>query len=809
MSVVVRALVSNVNCRPGPWLRYAGSALLVLIFAGLLAVPAQAAAGVTMQVEPFFSGHFKFGEWLPLRVSLTNEGPARQVQVRAESTAAGTQMAFTAPVELPTGARKRITLYVQPPSFARALRVRVIDGENVLDTQTVDVTIERNVNYVVGVVAPRTQSFSVLNSLTLNPSSNDQFFKGPASYARAARMIPISLADIPDRPEGLRTLDAVIISGADTSELSPAQKTSLAMWVQQGGRLILGGGAAAERTLSGMPAELIADWRATGDAQDVSTLPGLAQFAGEDVRIQGPFAVTYPPAAPRALATQDAKALLVEKRVGQGYVNFSALDLASSPFDAWAGAAQFWNKLLTPGSAYPMGAPPDVSPRSTRANGMSYALQNMPALELPSIGWLGGLLGVYLLLVGPVNYLVLKRWRKLAWGWVTIPLLTLLFSVGAFAFAYQLRGGDVILNKISVITLGQAEAMPMQTYVGVFSPERNTYSLRFKGLALIAPLSIEMNPFGAPATASAATEIIEGEPTEVRGIQVNQFAMQGFAAESPVPENWSIESDLTIDGDRIRGTLANHTSQELIDPVIVLGNRLTRLENLAAGQSRSVDENSTQGSGEQFPYSLYSWIGQNGPTGPSRELQVRQQLLSNYYQNMGGPPQPPSRPTLIAWMHNSPLDVEIAGSRWATQQMSLVIADLNVRYAPGHIRLAPRELVAQLTESQGQVGLCGPFNQVMVNNGSVVLEFRLPDGLAKLQITRLALVIQVGDPPMIEMADRSGDWVKIASPRTGRNELSDPARFLSADGLVRVRLSGNAQPRNCAQYDLDIEGDLE
>ncbi len=805
MSVVVKP-ACKIERPDRRWLRRIGSAFLVLIFAGLLAVPAQAAAGVTMQVEPFFSGHFKFGEWLPLRVSLTNDGPARQVQVRAESTAAGAQTAFIAPVELPTGARKRITLYVQPPSFARALRVRALDGETELESQTVDLTIERNVNYVVGVVAPRTQAFSVLNGLTLNPSSNDQFLKGPASYSRATRMIPITLADIPDRPEGLRTLDALIISGVDTSELSSEQKSSLAMWVQQGGRLILGGGAAAARTLSGMPAELIADWRGMGDPQDVSSLSGLGQFAGENVRIQGPFAVTWPPAAPRALVTQDANALLVEKRVGEGYVDYSALDLASSPFDAWAGASQYWIKLLTPGSAYPTGAPPDVSPRSTRANGMSYALQNMPALELPSIGWLGGLLGVYLLLVGPVNYFVLRRWRKLAWGWVTIPILTLLFSVGAFAFAYQLRGGDVILNKISVITLGQAE--PMQTYVGVFSPERSTFSLRFKGLALIAPLSLEMNPFGAPATASAAAEIVEGEPTEVRGVQVNQFAMQGFAAESPAPENWSIESDLTIEGDRIRGTLVNRTSQDLIDPVIVLGNRLSRLESLTAGQSRTVDQNSVTGSGEQFPYSLYTFTGPTGPTGPSRELQVRQQLLSNYYQNLGGPPQPPSRPTLIAWMHNSPLDVEIAGSRWATQQMSLVIAELNVRYAPGHIRLAPRELVAQLTEAQGQVGLCGPFNQVMVNNGSVVLEFRLPDGLAKLQITRLALVIQVGDPPVIQVADRSGEWVTIASPRTGRNELSDPARFVSADGLVRVRLSGNA-PRNCAQYDLDIEGDLE
>ncbi len=794
-----------------PRLRTLVPIILALLFA-IPPAPAIHAAGAMMQVEPFFSGHFKYGEWLPLHISLTNDGPSRRVQLRADTTAAGAQTTFVTPVELPTGARKRLTLYVLPPSFARAIRVRLMDGEEELESRTVDVTVERNVNYLVGVVAARTQAFTVLNTLTLNPSSGEQFFKGPTSFTRATKMIPIPLADIPDRPEGLRALDALVVTGVDTSELSPAQKSTLATWVAQGGRLILGGGSAAARTLSGMPEELVKEYRAIGDAKDATSLSALTRFAGEEVRVPGPFPVTWAPAGSRVLVEQEGNGLVVEKRMGQGYVNYVALDLAASPFDAWAGAGPFWIKLLTPGSAYPPGSAPDVSPRTQRANAMSYALQNMPALELPSVAWLGSLLGVYLLLVGPVNYLILRRWRKLAWGWVTIPGLTLLFSVGAFASAYYMRGGDVIINKISVLTLGQGDGMPMQTYVGIFSPERSTYSLDFKGLTLVAPMAMDVNPFGGGgAAASAVTEIVQGEPTEVRGIQVNQFAMQAFTAESPVPEGWRIESDLTVEGDRLRGTLVNHTNQVIVDPVIVFGNHLTRLDDLSPGERRSLDQKLLQGSGEQFPYSLFSFGQPNGPTGPSREAQVRQQLLSSYFQNPGGPAQPPSHPTLIAWMRTSPLDVQITGTRWATQQMSLVVATLNMRYAPGHIRLAPRDLVAQLAESQGNVGICGPYNQVMVNSGSAVLEFHLPDELAALRITRLAFVIQGGDAPTVEIADRRGEWVKIDAPRSGRNELSDPARFVSDNGAVRVRLSvsGNAPPRSCSQYDLDVEGDLE
>lgn len=763
-----------------------------------------------MQVEPFFGGHFKYGEWLPLHISLTNDGASRRVQLRADTTTGGAQTTFVAPVELPTGARKRLTMYVLPPSFARGIRVRLMDGEEELESRTVNVTVERNVNYLVGVVAARTQAFTVLNNVALSPTLGGQLFKGPSSSTRSIKMIPMPLADIPDRPEGLRVLDALVVTGVDTSELSPAQKSTLAAWVAQGGRLILGGGTAAGRTLSGMPEELVKEYRAIGDPKDITSLSALARFTEEEVRVPGPFPVTWAPAGSRVLVEQEGNGLVVERHVGQGYVTYVALDLASSPFDAWAGAAEFWIKLLSPGSAYPQGAPPDVAPRLQRAISMSYALQNMPALELPSIAWLGGLLGIYLLLVGPANYLILRRWRKLAWGWVTIPGLTLLFSIGAFASAYQLRGGDVIINKISVLTFGQGDGMPMQTYVGIFSPERSTYSISFKGLTLVAPISPDANPFGGGGmTASAVTEIVQGEPTELRGIQVNQFAMQGFAAESPVPEGWGIESDLTVEGDRLRGTLVNRTNQALVNPTIVFGNHLTRLDDLLPGERRSVDQTLAVGSGQPFPYSLSSVP--SGPTGPSREAQVRQQLLSSHFQNPGAPVQPPSRPTLIAWMRTSPLDVQITGTRWTTQQMSLVVAALNTQYAPGRIHLAPRDLIAQLEESQGNVGTCGPNNQMLLNSGSAVLAFYLPDELANLRISRLALFIQGGDAPTVQVADRGGEWINIPSPRSGRNELSDPVRFVSDDGAVRVRLSvsGNASPRSCVQYDLDVEGDLE
>ncbi len=800
-------------------------ALVVWILASA-SIPGALAAqttGPTLKVEAHYSGHFKFGEWLPLRVTLANDGPPIRAEVRADTTEAGGQTTFTAPVELPTGARKRLTLYVMPPSFAQAVRVRLMEGERELAKQSVQVTVERNVDYMIGIIAPRAEPFAVLGGLSLQATSSGVEMwaarMGPLN-PRPVAVIPVSLDDIPDRPEGLRALDALVISGVDTSALSPEQAQALQGWITQGGRLILGGGAGAARTLAGV---ILPDGLRLTDAPgDLPSLEALGTFGEQDVRVPGPFAVTWPvqpPSQPEynVLIEQQGRALLTEKRVGDGYVNYAALDLSGSPFDAWAGALRFWEKLLTPGSAYPLNAPTDVSPRLMRANSLSYALQNLPALELPSIRWLGGLLILYVVLVGPLNYLALRRLRKLEWGWITILALTALFSVGAFALGFNMRGGDVIINKVSILAFsGRGAASPVQTYIGIFSPARRAYTINLPGQTLATPLSIEGNPWGGGGVGSpGALEIVQGEPTQVRGVQVNQWAMQSFAAESSVPEEWGIESDLLFDGDRLRGTLVNHTDQVLLDAVVVNGNQFARLGDLAPGTSKTVDQVLQNTWNSNFPYFLYEHIWQNaGPNGPPRELQVRQQILENYYQNPNGPSQPPPVTTLIGWMQISPLEIGVTDVRWMTQQTSLVIAALNVQYPTGPIHLFPGSLTARMVEMQGDTGMCGAQNQIYLNWGTATLEYTLPEALNRMEVTRLALVItsdNVGSVlPTIELYTRSGEWIKLDAPQSGSNELTDPARFVQAGGIVSIRLTNNENNwTGCSQYSLEVEGTVD
>ncbi len=96
---------------------------------------------------------------------------------------------------------------------------------------------------------------------------------------------------------------------------------------------------------------------------------------------------------------------------------------------------------------------------------------NLPSLALPPIGGLLVLLFGYVVLVGPVNYVVLRRIDRREWAWITVPVLIVVFTVGSFGIGGLLRGSDVIVHEVGIVrgAPGVASAT-IQSYLGHLQP---------------------------------------------------------------------------------------------------------------------------------------------------------------------------------------------------------------------------------------------------------------------------------------------------------------------------------------------------
>lgn len=787
-------------------------ALLVLGLPGAPITADEGTANVSMAVQSGFGGRFKFGEWLPVFVTVDNAGPNLNGEIRVIVTNQSGQLNFIAPAELPAGARKRFTLYVLPNNFSRTVKVELVQDDHILLTGEARLSVLPNDRYTIGLVAAESTGVMAMNPPQL-----------PGRRERS-ETVTLSLDEIPERMEGLRLLNALILNDLDTSLLSPEQHNALRGWVMAGGRLIIGGGAGAARTLTGLPVEL--QPAILNGQQEVEVLSTLETYTGEPIRVPGPFLVTRARPAEGAvvLLSQEAAGkaipLVIERTLGEGYVDFVTLDLSHSPFDAWAGTSLFARQLLAPGAAWPDYLAPDVSPVQMSDSQMTYALSSLPALDLPSIRLLGLLLAGYILLVGPVNYFLLRRFDRLAWAWVTIPILTLIFSGLAYAISFSQRGGDIIVNQISLIEASQdGQAGRSRTFIGIFSPRRQAYDVQVNSQALLRPLGENYDPWRGSASTGNNLSLIQGNPARVRGLTVNQWSLQSFVAETTLTGSLGLAGQLFAGRDHLYGQLSNQSSITWQDAAIIFSGQFQKLGDLEPGETAEVRLNFNDERSTVTGYGSYMLFQDemNRPGGASRKTIFKQTVLDGAIFNNAL--RRFNQPLFLAWQEDSPLQVSLSDSDITSQRTSLVYGQLPVSFEGPRVAIPPGFSRVETLATTGDAGVCNYYGQSWIGyhlfQGAVETRLALPDTARGVQPERLDLYIRTDGGwvalPAIEMYDRLAEqWVLLEEAKVGMNSIFDLQRFYDKDSAsVQLRISqANAgQGGGCLFFDLAMEGE--
>ena len=153
------------------------------------------------------------------------------------------------------------------------------------------------------------------------------------------------------------------------------------------------------------------------------------------------------------------RVIAAERTVGSGVVTVIGFDPATDWIADGTVADTFWRRLIPQRTNQGLNLTSDGD--------LVNAVAQLPALALPPVGGLFAILGLYILLVGPINYLVLRRLGHREWAWATIPALIAIFAIGAYGFGASLRGSSVIVNEVALVkgAPGTTDGMA-QVYVG-------------------------------------------------------------------------------------------------------------------------------------------------------------------------------------------------------------------------------------------------------------------------------------------------------------------------------------------------------
>ena len=556
-----------------------------LLYGSTSVALAQEPSPISVKLEVGFEGKVRAGRWIPVAVLLENRGPDFQGEVHVGGVIGdpGSSVRYVADVVLPRDSRKRLTLYAQP-SFPRLRVYLVSDG-------TVVTRLEHRLNFIdesdlfVGVVGARAGALNLLTTLEV-PGGGEIV------------VVPVPPDTFPQHPEALGAFDVIALGNVPVQTLSAGALEALEGWVTGGGTLVLSSGSNVKRSLKGLPERLMPV--VPGDATELESASALERLGNE------PFLTTLPlrvrdseVLSGHVLAQEGEVPLAVLSRSGQGSVLFLAFDPVVQPFASWLGMPNLWKELLfqsLPSSVLLR----DRDVRQFGRLGTRYssfqpysAMYNLPALEFPSINLLLGLIVGYILLVGPINYLVLRRLRRPGLMWITIPALVLMFSGSAYMLAVRAKGSDVQVSTISIIqeAPGTDWARVRRT-VAVLVPARGDYQVHVHGSALIAPWDSYPWRLASGRGSSGETEVTirnGREGSELELPNMGMWTMRGLWTDSVQRVEELLSYDLYVDGSRLKGTVTNSSPVPLKQVWLIAGDAVGDLGILEPGESAIVD----------------------------------------------------------------------------------------------------------------------------------------------------------------------------------------------------------------------------
>jgi len=357
---------------------------------------------------------------------------------------------------------------------------------------------------------------------------------------------------------------AIILNSPGSVTLNPNQAANLRCWLESGGMLVVGGGSGWQQSAALLPSDLLpvriqgVETIAAGDLVPLG-LPSLEE---------GEYAIATGEAVGQVLISAGDKPLLAAKKVGKGTVLWSALDLEAAPLLNPANFEAFWQKVFL--------FRPVMKAYSADSNFVNQLFNSISQDSLASTlspGKLFLLLLGYIILVGPLNWLVLRKIDRREWAWFVIPAVALLFTAGAFAYGRLGRGSDRVLYQVNLIDLYSQKQANVQSLSGIFVPSSRGMTLSSE--ANLAPLSGEMV---SRFDGSQQVLVLNKPPL---------WSVQKFYGAGVLDLPGAVQIEAKFDGKSFAAKIANNSGQDFFASFLKVGHEWHEVGSLAAGESKT------------------------------------------------------------------------------------------------------------------------------------------------------------------------------------------------------------------------------
>jgi hypothetical protein len=475
--------------------------------------------------------------------------------------------------------------------------------------------------------------------VTLGPSAVDASQIGQiAGIESEFRPVEAQLTTIEQLPTDWRAyegVDAVIFSTSrpeiyrkQNADCPPLR--ALDEWTRLGGRVILCAGDNAEQLLGDKGTLQFLSPGRFVKMVSLRQFGAFESYSGSRLSIpqNGDSKAIRVPRLADVQGTIEAREadlpLIVRTPRGFGQILFVAADLDGPPLRQWPDRPLLLAQLLDMPSSH--AEDPSESGAmmhygySDLSGQLRSALDRFPGVRLTPFWLVAGLIAVYLLLIGPIDYFFLRKFvGRMTWTWLTFPLVVLLVCGGAYAMAFRLKGDRAKVHQATLVDVDAASGrLRGVAWLNIFSPRTETFNLsilphpakvgdcpnfRAAKMGLSPSGTTWIAWLGLPGTAlggmnpQAGTPALWTEPYDfsprldaLRDVPIQVWSTKSFTAQwhgnCPVlAEGAFPKADLTECNQLLEGAVTNAFDFPLEQCLLAYGRSVYDLGTLAPGES--------------------------------------------------------------------------------------------------------------------------------------------------------------------------------------------------------------------------------
>ena len=226
---------------------------------------------------------------------------------------------------------------------------------------------------------------------------------------------------------------------------------------------------------------------------------------------------------------------------------------------------------------------------------MNYADTN----NIPNVWDYAIILIVYILLVGPVTYFVLKKMDKRSFTWAVVPCLAIIFTLIVYIIGGKTRINEPFVGYVELKTYQEDNTVLDEIYFAFTAPHNHEYGAEIDSKYTVKELTDgslnyyldNLSQKNINNTLKFTTMIsYEENMTKIKIMNNPAFVPMYYQYNEWYDEKSQLEYEINYTGNKFSGTITNNFNYDIADAILVSDGFIFNLGVLESMETVNIDE---------------------------------------------------------------------------------------------------------------------------------------------------------------------------------------------------------------------------